>query len=791
MDRSWRAALVLFIVGVSMCIQPASRAQGSQLVVQLAGIQDDTFPQVTVYARVVDPQGIPVPALDEGSFRIAERGRGAIVPDTAAGETTRPLALVLALDLSISAQDWLAVQAAVEALLATCGDRDEVAVVTFADQAETAAAYGSPKEAIQAVHDLETSGDYTDLNAAVLLATRVASESRLARSAVLVLTDSWDNRGSQALADTLALIEERRVPVHVIGLGAKMSQAESQQLLSIAQATGGLAYRLVDTSRLGEELDGLNVILRHEYRIAYHSALGADDQQQAFQLVVTAAGAHGEAEGMFTAVSHELDVSMPGLVEGQRVSGALPLEVQVDDPAGTIREVAYWLDSELLHTSTEAPFQFTWNSGSVAPGAYTLRARVTDAAGNTGAASVGLEVVLPIVIGEIKLPSEVEVGDKVQIEAEVQSEAALDTVTVLLDGRVVGRAVDGGTPGRYQLDLDSSAWGGGEHVVAIQARDVLGWSAEATRTVQFLLPPTPVPTPTPVPVEAPRQPGLRDAIAISTGVLSVAAAGLLTVLIARAQRRRQQRVLPVEVQNQGNTRSRYDLRADDPDQALTFTWEAGGAPLGRRQVVEQTDLDLPAREPPAREPERPALPSGGGTLDQVRGGASAAMQSSGVLASLLNSIASLLPRSAQGPLRQVSRQIGRGRSTAGQARTASSRVRRLAGRAKSSKSRAVKPQPPATISPWSQTPFVEPGQSITVELQVDPVRPYRAQQRTFRVFSRSAEEEDAPVVVDERYLLISGVSWFRRWSPFALLYAVAAVVSLVVYWLVRAGVPGA
>jgi len=791
MDRSWRAALVLFIVGVSMCIQPASGAQGSQLVVQLAGIQDDTFPQVTVYARVVDPQGIPVPALDEESFRIAERGREAIVPDTAAGETTRPLALVLALDLSVSAEDWQAVRAAVEALLATCGDRDEVALVTFADQAETAAAYGSPEEAIQAVRGLETSGDYTDLNGAVLLATRLASESPLARSAVLVLTDSWDNRGSQALADTLSQLEERRVPVHVIGLGPKMAQAESQQLVSIAQATGGLAYRLADASRLGEELDGLNLILRHEYRITYHSALGADDQQQAFQLMATAAGARGEAEGTFTARSHELNVSMPGLVEGQRVSGTMPLAVQVDDPAGTIREVAYWLDGELLHTSTEAPFQFIWNSGSVAPGSYTLTARVTDAAGNTGAASVGLEVVLPIAIGEIKLPSEVEVGDKVQIEAEVQSEAALDTVTVLLDGRVVGSAAAGGAPGRYQLDLDSSAWGGGEHVVAVQARDVLGRSVEAMRSVQFFLPPTPVPTPTPVPVEAPRQPGLRDAIAISTGVLSVAAAGLLTVLIARAQRRQQQRVLPVEVQNQGNTRSRYDLRADDPDQALTFTWEVGGAPLGRRQVVEQTDLDLSAREPPARKPERPALPSGSDALGSVQEGTSAAMQSSGALASLLNSIASLLPRSAQGPLRQVSRQIGRGRSTVGQARMASSRVSRLAGRAKSKKRRAARPQPPAARSPWSQTAFVEPGQSLRVELLVDPVRPYRAQQRTFRVSSRSAEQVDAPVVVDEQYLLIFGVSRFRRWSPFALLYAAAAAVSLVVYWLVRAGVPGA
>jgi hypothetical protein len=59
------------------------------------------------------------------------------------------------------------------------------------------------------------------------------------------------------------------------------------------------------------------------------------------------------------------------------------------------------------------------------------------------------------------------------------------------------------------------------------------------------------------------------------------------------------------------------------------------------------------------------------------------------------------------------------------------------------------------------------------------------------VFSRSAEQEDAPVTIDEQYLLIPGVSWLRRWSPFALLYVAAAAVSLVVYWLVRAGVPGA
>jgi hypothetical protein len=191
MDRFRRVALVLLILGVSICIQPAIGAQGSQLMVQLAGIQDDTFPLVTVYARVVDQQGVPIPALEEDSFRISEGSGTAIVPDSVVGETTRPQALVLALDLSVSAEDWQAVQAAVEALLATCSDRDKVAVVTFADSAETAAPYGSPGDAMQAVRDLGVRGDYTDLHSAVLLATRLASESSVARSAVLVLTDSW------------------------------------------------------------------------------------------------------------------------------------------------------------------------------------------------------------------------------------------------------------------------------------------------------------------------------------------------------------------------------------------------------------------------------------------------------------------------------------------------------------------------------------------------------------------------------------------------------------------------
>jgi hypothetical protein len=835
MDRRKRATIFLLILGLSLCFSPPTGAQGEDLLLQLAGIEDHAFPQLVAHLRVVDGDGVPVPALTERDFAIVERGGEARTLDAVTGETTRPLALVLALDLSVSAADWRAIAAGIEALLAACRDHDRVGLVTFADQAETTVKDRAPEEALRAVRDLVPRGDYTDLHSAVLLAAQLASESSLPRSAVLVLTDSWDNRGAQSLSDTLSQLEDVDVPVHVIGLGSRMSQVESEPLISIARATGGLAYRLPDTARLSEQLDAVALMLRHEYRVVYRSTFQADDQPYRAQFAVTTGGVRAEVEGTYTARSREVNVALSGLVEGQRASGLVALALRVEGAALPIQKVEYWLDNQLLGASSEAPFLLTWDSGTVTPGAYTLTARASDVAGNAGAADVRIEVVEPVTIFDLTLPAQVPFGEQVTVEARVQSEAAIESVSLYLDGRDLGNAEAVGTASdRYRLAIDSTAWTAGEHLLTLRARDGLGRSAEETRSLRFAPAPTPVPTatPTPVPAPAPDRTGLRDAIALSTAGASVIAAGVLTVAIARGQRRRQVRVLPVEIRNQGNVRDRYALHADDPDEALTFEWRCDGAPLPRVPLLEGAHASTPpTTEEAGRGPSAPpatgedgwgpdaaqqrALPlppggrPGGGqpsTLQAVQERASLAMRLGGALSSLLNTIASLLPRAAQAPLRRISRQIGRGRSTVGQARMASSRATRLArsgppptrgaGRGRlprpdlgQGRGRPTRLHPTAASS-WSQTPYVDPGRAITVELRVDPVRPYREQQRTLRVLSCSAELAGAPLAASEQVLLIPGVSLFRRWAPYALLYLAAAAVSLVVFWLVRAGALG-
>jgi hypothetical protein len=85
---------------------------------------------------------------------------------------------------------------------------------------------------------------------------------------------------------------------------------------------------------------------------------------------------------------------------------------------------------------------------------------------------------------------------------------------------------------------------------------------------------------------------------------------------------------------------------------------------------------------------------------------------------------------------------------------------------------------------------VEPGETLTIDLLIDPVKPYQTQQRTFKVTSKSIELEDAPVVTEETSLQIVGVPWFRRLVPFLLLFGAAVGISSVVFWLMNTGALG-
>lgn len=268
-------------------------------------------------------------------------------------------------------------------------------------------------------------------------------------------------------------------------------------------------------------------------------------------------------------------------------------------------------------------------------------------------------------------------------------------------------------------------------------------------------------------------------LAVLCTLFVLAAVLTLTALIVRVQRRRQRRRLAVEVQNTGNVVSQYGLRAEGADGALHFEWAQSGAALDTQQEA------------------APVEAAGG--LKRARAGAQSASRLADALAKGLEFLARLLPRSwASGP-RKAAGRLRQGQSKLDRIVRAPARIAQRTralfklkpGRARASRQAGRAPSPDAGSAAvaWGRTAPVAPGAAVTVDLIVEAARPFQAQQRTVRIYSRAAGHDDVPPVTMDHVLTLDGVPLIQRAVPLLALWVGAIVVLFVVFRLLRAGMP--
>jgi hypothetical protein len=78
---------------------------------------------------------------------------------------------------------------------------------------------------------------------------------------------------------------------------------------------------------------------------------------------------------------------------GSSVSGTVTVSVSASDNVA-VTKVEFWAGSTLAGTRTASPYNFNWDTASYS-GSVTLTAKAFDAAGNTGTASVSVNITLP------------------------------------------------------------------------------------------------------------------------------------------------------------------------------------------------------------------------------------------------------------------------------------------------------------------------------------------------------------------------------------------------------------
>ena len=89
---------------------------------------------------------------------------------------------------------------------------------------------------------------------------------------------------------------------------------------------------------------------------------------------------------LFSACQEAVDtvppmVSLANPVDGSTVSHTVLLQAQASDDQGVVR-VEFYLDSDLLTTDTQAPFEYVWDTATASQGTHTLQCKAFDQAGN-------------------------------------------------------------------------------------------------------------------------------------------------------------------------------------------------------------------------------------------------------------------------------------------------------------------------------------------------------------------------------------------------------------------------
>jgi hypothetical protein len=270
-------------------------------------------------------------------------------------------------------------------------------------------------------------------------------------------------------------------------------------------------------------------------------------------------------------------------------------------------------------------------------------------------------------------------------------------------------------------------------------------------------------------------------------------------ILLRGQATRFQQTYLLDISNLGNARSQYALRADDPAGALRFTFVLGDRRLSGQAVVQpgqaaarpqQTEAAVPTHSPSSE------LRAG---VDTIKGAKGKGMRVGSNVGNALGSLGSLLPRSVGSPLLRAAAQIRQGQSSV-------RRVEQLPGRAIRVGSKVVpgrasaqpqptassrqEPAPPATAfqaieQGWVRTPFVEPGETLMINLFIDPDNPYQTRTYPFVVESWSLEQPEGSLIVEEGSVQIVKPTFLQLYSPFLVTVIVAAAI-----WLLARAVIG-
>ena len=225
---------------------------------------------VSLRVSVTDKQGRSVPGLDRSSFAVYENGVQQEVSYFSDQDVPLAVGIVLDVSGSMTGEKIVRSREALARFTRTSHEDDEYYLIGFNERPQLMLDGVRWSEALLSrISGIQPQGS-TALYDAVSLALERIAHNRLQKRALIVISDSEDNRSRLSAGDIRRMLRETDVTVYTILIGPLLPRSNGGAVMDgLAAASGGKSYFPGDAEKMSETFEQIALELRRQYSIGY------------------------------------------------------------------------------------------------------------------------------------------------------------------------------------------------------------------------------------------------------------------------------------------------------------------------------------------------------------------------------------------------------------------------------------------------------------------------------------------------------------------------------------------
>src|SRR4051812_35755984 len=245
------------ILAAAALLPSVALAAGAQLSIQQVDVAQKRWPHARAYVNVINASGSPIQNLPQDLFKVYELGatdsqKVERVDSLEAAQTGASIVIVVqASGAMMGIQEDL--KKAVAGFANSLGEKDQVAVVDYAEAAEIVAPFSEDKgdvagKAAKITFTGRSFLLYDGLAQAIQLYAAAASPGKggaqtllPAAKAIILVSDGRDNGSATDVEKVISDAAKRRIPIHAVA-HSELDQDSLANLEMIARRSGG-TYR--------------------------------------------------------------------------------------------------------------------------------------------------------------------------------------------------------------------------------------------------------------------------------------------------------------------------------------------------------------------------------------------------------------------------------------------------------------------------------------------------------------------------------------------------------------------